>query len=483
LLALRAVVRSKQAAHSQTLPDPRSRLQYALDNLNRRPDSPNLQKTAHEKVLEFSNAPRTQEDINGVLHQAAATSINSGLGYGARNVIKQAIDRAHPAAEGLTEAMIGAGINIAANPLGIVAGQATNSYLVAPNFTNQFSVQQEPIPTNAILPDAMKKEMNDLRPGAGNELSEKIDTSKKDAANPQTYGLAAQTFYAMTATANAAAQKTVQDPLVQALYGSAAPAAAGAALGAVIGSTKATTKATVPKQDDLTQLKETLSKSERERDVESQNQPPNATPAQMKALVEGGNGNKASIYYPRVMSPEDIQDKNIAAANARPATLAGTAESMASRYVNTAAAIAPANVIASTGAILSSELMEPGWASGQAPIAHASSGVGIATAMPFLQKNTARGAARDKEIRSKENVPAAVPNRFIAGREYTIPPEPLDALEAGLQSNQSSTAGSQLGQNSVTEDLPVDEIPPARNQYTGPFPPPNPPLNGPEDMV
>jgi hypothetical protein len=483
LLALRAVVRSKQAAHSQTLPDHRARLQYALDNLQRRPDSPNLQQTAHEKVLEFSNAPTTQEDINGVLHQAIGTSINSGLGYGGRNVIKQAIERAYPAAEGLTEAVTGAAINLVANPLGIVAGQALNSYVAAPNFTNQFSTQQEPIPTNAILPDAMKKKMNDLRPGAGNELSEKIDTSKKDIADPQSYPRPAQGFYGITATVNSIAQKTVKNPVIQAIYGTAAPAAAGLALGTLVGVTKASTKATVPKQDDLTQLKETLSNAEREGDVESQNPPPNATPEQIKALVEGENGNKASLYYPRVMSPENKQDKNMAADNARPATYAGTLESMAKRYATTALAIAPANVISSAGPILSSEFMEHGWASGQAPIANASSGVGIAASMPFLQKNTARGAARDKEIRSKENVPAAVPNRFMAGREYTIPPEPLDALEAGLQSNQSSTAGSQLGQNSVTEDLQVDEIPPARNQYTGPFPPPNPPLNGPEDMV
>lgn len=438
--AQKQTTRDYQARVAQRLPNAGAKLQYALDNHRERPNSPHLQEAGHEALLEFSRSPGTFRDVAGVLHQMATSVAPSGAGYGMRNIVKQSIERAFGASSGPEQGMLSMGVNSFANPAAVAVGQQFSNTLLIPYGANKLRFQQADVPTNVIFPDRMKSDLNELgpaipesqpgrgdnRPAAGDKLSSEINANKTRISDPQTYQGTSQAAFAATSAVNTVAQSSTSDPGLQAFFGVAAPATAAMYTGGTIGTSKATSKVSVPSRGAIEQA---------QREFRNTGQLP--TDAEMADLIRGENASKVNMVYPRYMSKSDIQNKNINAANKRPATWAGSLESGLQRTLHTIPAIAPANflapVAAMAGQAVNNVIGGNRWENGQAEITGFGAGAGIALSMPLLQQTTANNAARDAAIRRREGVPAvnSVPH---VREEITAGPNEPD-LELGLPIN------------------------------------------------
>jgi hypothetical protein len=263
--------------------------------------------------------------------------------------------------------------------------------------------QQYPVDDRAVLPEARQQQLNDLRPGSGDELLASNKRKRAQAEDPTNYTHISAPAFAATSIASTVAARNMRNPVGKALVGSLGSATAGGITGTAIAWGKASVKAKIPTQASMDNLEANL--RERARESNTLDRPPGMSLGATEEQIAGLDTYDVNLNYARKMSSEDRIAKNQKAADARPNTLAGMAESFGNKVIGYGGELMPANGIQGGGVVLATmadaELPDYPWAG--TALSAGSNGAGIGASIPGLAALPATLRTKDAAIREAEN--------------------------------------------------------------------------------
>ena len=431
----------EEAPVPQPMLNPRESYQAAHENLKRNP-TPENEESAHIALVAYSSSADTAADWGAVFHQAVTGAANSALTYSPRTATNFQAD--------VTTASVAEAGNVVANvvsnvfvkpftgPISAAVGQTVNQWVAVPAINTMF-YQLEKSDDRAVLTQAMRADLNELFPNYGNQLAASIAEERSEAENPENFTAVSGPAFAGTSASSVLAGAFIPNPVGKALVGSIGSALAGAATGVAIGRSKSLAKMRIPKQEAIQLLKDDL----------LQRIGPVQAGGDLGASLEQMDNldyDEINLNYARLMSAQDRRDKNQAAADARPQTVWGMAESFLNKGLEYGAGLLPATIIQGAGAAAASGISDIELATRVKAIAN---GVGIGLSLPRLGDAfpglagvPGRSKIKDAAIRARENPAGAAAD----GNENAVD-VPADGNENAVV--EAAEAG-QLGVISIT---------------------------------